>query len=390
MVHCTIFLPAEDSLTVTSLLQQTFAGQPLSFYGPSDQWENAIVRRKLGWFKRRALIIQYRPAGHDEFASVLTRAMNLAGPIRAHKPNVQEKLMTIIQNTKLSLVLIGTGGVEVFKDDILRFLEAVGGYALIDNTHFIDNTGQLVLNDAGESAIDDLPVPDAFVQLGQADQRSPHNLYESQVARKNRSMAVLRERGVPVIEHLPCIIADEELQPRTKQDIVQRTIALAIVAVKAEGLEDAIVQEVIRRFDAAPFFSPVERAFIDIAQPTDDDRLRFVWRYESLWVLLWALSFVDDLAFPDQICDVPATASIIQRTGDYASMLAQATLRSPATLLDQADITYRLDWACVNARVMGQPAPAGLNASVVYERHYAFNWLTRYMDQPWDEVRTDT
>ena len=28
--------------------------------------------------------------------------------------------------------------------------------------------------------------------------------------------------------------------------------------------------------------------------------------------------------------------------------------------------------------------------SVVYERHYALNWLIGYCDQSWDEVTTDT
>jgi hypothetical protein len=27
---------------------------------------------------------------------------------------------------------------------------------------------------------------------------------------------------------------------------------------------------------------------------------------------------------------------------------------------------------------------------VVYERHYALNWLTGYMDQDWDDISTDT
>jgi hypothetical protein len=49
-----------------------------------------------------------------------------------------------------------------------------------------------------------------------------------------------------------------------------------------------------------------------------------------------------------------------------------------------------MNWACVNARVKGEAPSAGLNQSVVYERHYALNWLIKYMDQEWDKVSTDT
>ncbi|WP_338398753.1 DUF4272 domain-containing protein [Persicobacter psychrovividus] len=65
-------------------------------------------------------------------------------------------------------------------------------------------------------------------------------------------------------------------------------------------------------------------------------------------------------------------------------------MRSKEEILDQADLILRLDWACVNARVKNEVAPGGLNSSVVYERHYALNWLIKYLNQDWDNVSTDT
>ena len=43
-----------------------------------------------------------------------------------------------------------------------------------------------------------------------------------------------------------------------------------------------------------------------------------------------------------------------------------------------------------DARIKGRDAPAGLDPGVVVERHRMFNWLIRYMDAAWDDVRTDT
>ncbi|WP_083821056.1 DUF4272 domain-containing protein [Acetonema longum] len=59
-------------------------------------------------------------------------------------------------------------------------------------------------------------------------------------------------------------------------------------------------------------------------------------------------------------------------------------------MLDQADLIYRYDWACVDARIKKKPAPGGLNDEVVVERHRALNWLVCYMDQEWDCVATNT
>ncbi|HEY9047600.1 MAG TPA: DUF4272 domain-containing protein, partial [Ohtaekwangia sp.] len=45
--------------------------------------------------------------------------------------------------------------------------------------------------------------------------------------------------------------------------------------------------------------------------------------------------------------------------------------------------------ACVDARINQRPIEE-VHPSVVYERHYALNWLINYMDQPWDDVSCDT
>ena len=70
--------------------------------------------------------------------------------------------------------------------------------------------------------------------------------------------------------------------------------------------------------------------------------------------------------------------------------MAEAELRPQAEILSEADLIYRIHWATVDARVNGAEPPAGLNPSVVYERHYALNWLIGYAGQEWDNITTDT
>lgn len=207
--------------------------------------------------------------------------------------------------------------------------------------------------------------------------------------RKNRSIAILEREKVPFIEHLPVIETASETERRSKEEVARRAMALCIVAAKGEGLEHDMVLELVERYKIKDVLTPNERAFIANRNPSQQDRVQFTWRYESYWVLLWALGYIDDLKRPDSICDV-LTAVTLLRDVTPEEFIAKAELRSQKEILDQADLAYRYHWATTDARVNNQDAPAGLDPSVVYERHYALNWLIGYLDQAWDDISTDT
>jgi hypothetical protein len=115
--------------------------------------------------------------------------------------------------------------------------------------------------------------------------------------------------------------------------------------------------------------------------------VNFSWRYESLNVLLWALSFVSELKRPDHTTNVDDLVPILMRR-PRDTFIADARLRSMADLLDADDLIYRYHWASEDARLKRRQVPAGLNASVVLERVWALNWLIQ--PDEWDEVDTGT
>lgn len=207
--------------------------------------------------------------------------------------------------------------------------------------------------------------------------------------RKARSIAILQEEGVKYTDHLPVIETTRTSLRRTEEEVVRRMIALAIVSVKGETGDHAMSQALVRQFRAKGYFSPAEQAFIDNPEPSEHDRNQLTWRYESVHVLLWALGIYDELGKPDTITDVPLLAATLRDLGPDG-LRKKARLRPQKEILDAADLIYRYHWAIVNARVTGEPAPASLNASTVYERHYTLNWLIGYMGQDWDDISTDT
>jgi hypothetical protein len=208
-------------------------------------------------------------------------------------------------------------------------------------------------------------------------------------ARKARSVAVLEAAGVQVLPSLPVIETEATSLRRTETEVAERMIALAIVAVKGETGDHALGLQLIDQFGAAGFLSPAEARFMADPAPSEFDRIQFTWRYEGVWVMLWALSLIDDPGPPSDIADVPRLAEILRELGTEG-VLATARLRPQSELLDAADLIYRQHWAVRQADLDGDPVPPGLYPGVVMERHYALNWLIGYGGQAWDDVSTDT
>jgi len=215
------------------------------------------------------------------------------------------------------------------------------------------------------------------------------NISPEAIQRKERSEAILRAEGVPINKFLPAIETEKDAKRRSKEEIAYRALALLVVAVKGEGLEQPIVEKIITDYRLEKYLTPKETAFIQDTSPIQHDRIQFVWRYEAAWTLLWALGYVENLDKPTAICDVPRAIKFMKERSTKA-FIADAKLRSLAEILDQTDRIYRYHWAVVDARVNGKKTPAALEPGVTMERHYAFNWLIGYMEQEWDDISTDT
>lgn len=209
------------------------------------------------------------------------------------------------------------------------------------------------------------------------------------IDRKRRSEVVLRSEGVPISPNLPVIESEGNLKRRSTDEVAFRALALLTVAVKGEGLEQPIVDRIVKDYALETHFSPAERAFILNPNPTQHERIQFAWRYEAAWVMLWSLGYVESLGKPDGICDVPRAVEFMHKRS-AKQFIADARPRELSAILEQADLIYRYHWAVVDARIKGEEFPAGLEPGVTLERHYAFNWLIGCMDQEWDDVSTDT
>jgi hypothetical protein len=122
---------------------------------------------------------------------------------------------------------------------------------------------------------------------------------------------------------------------------------------------------------------------------------------------MWALGYIDELEWPNGMCDVEKLAVILADYEDDPSFISDAKLRPASEILDAQDLTMRIHWAIRDAQVrQGGVIPEELNWSenpeyisvtlcpavgVVEERHYVLNWLVNFLSpKSWDDVDTPT
>ncbi len=212
-----------------------------------------------------------------------------------------------------------------------------------------------------------------------------------QAARRAQSELYCKTHKVPLYSNTNALFVNQEdsVTIRTKDEVVDRALALNYIGLKGDGLEQNILDRIDHDYHILAKLSPNEKIFAAATQPTTQQKTDATWRYEDLHVMLWALGFIDSLNYPNNMCDVHIDTKIINDLTE-TQFRQKAKLRSKKEILDQADLMLRLDWACVDARVKKQQAPGKLNSSVVYEWHYALNWLINFANENWDDVSTDT
>lgn len=217
--------------------------------------------------------------------------------------------------------------------------------------------------------------------------------------RKERSVEILKAHGVPYIEHLPVIETADSVRIRTAEEIARRAVACLFavqVACDASGGHANLKKsrkffgEKLAEFGVEGFLTRKERK-VFWEKCSNQDFCSMTWKYEAYWVLLWALGIVEKLDYPVDACDCEFAINAVADCNGMDEFMAKVRLRDISDILDEADLIYRYDWACVDARIHEEEAPAGLNPDVVYERHCGLNWLIDADGaDDWDNVSTNT
>ena len=186
--------------------------------------------------------------------------------------------------------------------------------------------------------------------------------------RKSQSEQFLQSKNIGLDSKLPPIEADFE--SRSVRELARRAMCLTLVALKAEGMTPDEVTEFKREHGLDTHLSRDENRFL-IAHPSEKDA-RWVWRFEALHVLLWALGYVVDLGFPDIETDSASEIEFLRELGPNG-FIEGALLRSNEQVLDAADWVFRLHQAVVDER----EGTGSIIEEVVEQWSATFDWITR-------------
>jgi hypothetical protein len=198
----------------------------------------------------------------------------------------------------------------------------------------------------------------------------------------------LEKEGIPVNPTLPPVDDYKSVKLRAAKDVARRILILSAVIDAARGkTPKAEMVEWLHSTDLSKYAAHSEIHFL--TKDADDHVLgpQLSWRVESQKVLFWSIGLIDQLNFPSALSTETAGAHEkgMEAFGDIRQFISHARLRNREEILDELDYIMRLHWAVRQAESNQQPIPGNANRGIVYERHYALNWLIYYADA-WDDV----
>ncbi|MGZ9584311.1 DUF4272 domain-containing protein [Paenibacillus marinisediminis] len=391
MNHFTIFASRNDIDDIEAKILDVFA----KGFDVKVNVNEYVIKSKTLFNKHKITIrVASEETNPDYFSNNIPGMMGFYDRIPFGDENLKDLVMTQISvlNTMVAIESekeINDGLMQLFT----RLLTEVGGIGFLPNGILLDQDGDVIVYPDGRSGSSDFrPHAAPRKVLG------PEITSEEGEQRKDRSIAYLNERGIPYISWMPQLPPIVQCQFKTQEEIAKRAIALLIVIQYAcDVAQSRDIHEskdffisLLQKYGVEDGLTENESSFLQDDEPDVQEAVNLTWQYEAYWPLIWALGLVDTLEFPDQVCDCDYAINIVSNCESFEQFYQTTTMRSKQEILDEADKIYRLHWACVNSRIKGEEAPAGMNESIVMERRRGLFWMTGHRDEHWDDISMDT
>jgi len=208
--------------------------------------------------------------------------------------------------------------------------------------------------------------------------------------RKIKNEKLIKSLGISFNEYLPLIEEENEAKIRTPKEIAIRILILTYLNYISEvndGRSDIL--EFLKSKKLWDFVSNREKELFQKDNFTSKEKIDISWHAEAIWLLLWTLNQVDKLDIPyKEVSIIDILKRLPKEMKVVDEFIDKATVRTTSEILDMSDFLYRLHWATRNADI-NKSDKISVNSSIVYERHYAINWVT-CLEDDWDEITTDT
>lgn len=341
---------------------------------------------------------QFTNGDDSAFSNNLKGLYNYVASLPSSSPNIQALLLRKVQTLNCEFTVSEEKGeTNEFKTlieqlalefDAIIFAQPDTVISRSKGQHFLDKNLKLLIDEQGACEVDTLKVE---IETAHFDAHQTL-VNDEQKTRKETSEALLQSKGIKVNINLPCIKSEGEVVFRTPQEIATRVSVLSVVNFVAfNSISANVAINYLKQHNLWEHTTPKEKDFLQYLTP--EKQTVETWKAEDIYVLMWVLGKVDNLQFPESLCNLDDIAQQDQPVGGDKDpnlfIKTAVSSRSHKEILDAADLYYRLDWACVDVRLNMQEMQQ-VHPGVVYERHYALNWLISYQGAEWDDVSCDT
>ncbi|MGH1039383.1 DUF4272 domain-containing protein [Bacillus wiedmannii] len=387
----TIFASRNDTSDVEGFITQVFQN---GFKVERNKNEYTIQSKRLFGKNKIIIRVDSEESTPDYFSNNIPGMMHMYDQIEFQEEHL--KRMVLAQISVINTII----AIETKKDYsdeyvelFLKLLNQVNGIGFIPDRTLIGNDGKVIVFPDGSSG------PSEFTpQVCTNKIMGQNNTSTDGEKRKQKSISYLQDKGIPYIEGLPQLPSLTSIQLRNREEITKRAVALLIVIqyacdVAQEGdlkISKEFVMGLLNKFDVIESLTRQERNFLNSEKPDVKEAIQIAWQYEAQWVLLWSIGLVNTLKFPKEICDCHYAIKLVSDCSSFNEFYQQTRLRSAEEILDEADLIYRLHWACVHDRINEREATAGMQESIVIERRRGLFWLINYKNEDWDCISMDT
>ncbi len=178
---------------------------------------------------------------------------------------------------------------------------------------------------------------------------------------------------------------------RVPEEVAKRVIILIGIFQAATGREKKEIIEILKTINLWEGISELEGKFLlKFSEDAKFEALQFGWRSEAVFILLWALKIVDKAEIPIDESNLDLIADLLKDGQYYKKIdIKTAQLRDSSEILKLLDQVNQIHWELRDASIHNKEPPNDYHPSIIFEWHYALNWLIR-PNEDWDFIRTDT
>jgi hypothetical protein len=183
------------------------------------------------------------------------------------------------------------------------------------------------------------------------------------------------------------------MKKRSPQEVASRAIVLnCVVAASFDVPRKSLIQW-LETEGLWSSVSPWESDYLQAKRPRKKDNIDANQSAEAAATLVWSLGLIPELPHASGPTDLELIIKALpQIESSTALFVKNAKLRPESEINAFNNSIYELHWSVRDAYINGREPPDGLHPVVVYQRHWAANWLCPEIvgDLPWDDVTTDT